>query len=233
MIRVVDLEINQNPQNEMKIVLFSDTHFKSDTRENYIRKIATKINDMQPDVVMFLGDLIDDYTLNPPDTNFIIEQLSRIEGQKFAVMGNHDYGGGAERIYTEIMEKSGFDLLINRSVDVKGLKIVGVDDMIFGKPNYNLLEAYEKTDNVLVMLHEGDMIDDMIGLYDMAFSGHSHGGQIAIPYISEKIMPSGAEKYIKGLYSTEKIYVTSGIGTTNIDARLLCAPEIVVINLKY
>lgn len=229
----VVLEINENPQNEMKIVLFSDTHFKTNTSESYTKKIIQKINDEQPDVVMFLGDLIDNQQETPVDIDFLVEALSDINGQKLAIMGNHDYGGGAERTYKEILEKSDFNLLINQSVEIDGITIIGIDDLYFGNPDYSILENIDISSNTLVMLHEGDMIKDLDKNFDMAFSGHSHGGQIAIPILKDIVTPAGAEAYIKGLYEDDKIYVTSGIGTTFINARLFCIPEIVSITLKY
>lgn len=229
-VKEITIEFKENASNEMKIVLFSDTHFKTDTSESYIEKIISKINDQNADVVMFLGDLIDNHEENPVDSDMIIKLFSEIDGEKFAVMGNHDYGGGAERTYKNILVNSDFQILINEAVFVDDIQIIGLDDLIFGKPDYDILieNDYE---NTIIILHEGDMIDNIEGNFDIAFAGHSHGGQIAIPYIKEIIMPKGAEKYINGLY--EKIYVTSGIGTTMIDARLFCPPEIVVVTIKY
>lgn len=226
----ITLEFNDTPQQEIKVLLFSDTHFKSTTSESYIEKIVTKINQQNADIIMFLGDLIDNQSENPVDSSVIIDYFSQIDGEKLAIMGNHDYGGGAEKTYKNILAESGFDLLINEKIQVGDIQIVGLDDMIFGNPDYEILIENE-AENVIIMMHEGDMIDDLAGEFNIGFSGHSHGGQIAIPYIKELIMPKGAENYIKGLY--ENIYVTSGIGTTMIDARLFCMPEIVVVTIKY
>ncbi|MFI3226867.1 MAG: metallophosphoesterase [Clostridia bacterium] len=231
--REIEIEINESPQNELKIVLFSDTHFKEDTSEAYVQNIVDTINEQQGDVVMFLGDLIDDQAKSPVDIDYITQKFSEIDGLKLAIMGNHDYGGNAERTYKEIMSDSDFEILINDIVSVGDITIVGVDDMIFGEPNYDILNQFTNADNVVLMLHEGDMIEDLDKTFDIAFSGHSHGGQIAIPYIKDWIMPAGTRNYVSGLYEEDKIYVTSGIGTTFIDARLFCKPEIVVVTLKY
>ena len=67
-------------------------------------------------------------------------------------------------------------------------------------------------------------------------AGHSHGGQINFPFISDLVLTEGGEKYVKGVYAlneSDKLFVTSGIGTTKIDFRLFNIPEIIELNLRY
>lgn len=233
----IDIVLNENPTKQVKIVLFADTHYREKHTELEMQNMVDRINAEKPDIVMFAGDLIDDYENQPVDTDLIANYFKKIDAKigKYAIMGNHDYGGRAERIYKEIMQKSDFNLLINdiSILEDLELEIVGIDDYFFGTPDFEILDSTNEERTVLVLSHEADMLDEFSDKFDLSFAGHTHGGQINIPYIKELALSEGGEKYIKGYYEEEKIYVTSGIGTTRIHARMFNLPEIVSINLKY
>lgn len=233
----IEINISNNPTKSVKIVAFSDTHYTADTGLAELNRLVDKINEENADIVVFLGDLIDDQENSPIKTNLITEAFKSIKANyaKYSIMGNHDYGGYAEQIYKEIMFDSGFNLLINTDsyIDDLNLKFVGIDDYFFGKPDTNMMKMYLEKENIILLTHAGDIVDRCLGTYDLALSGHSHGGQINIPFIRDFVTPDGAEKYVKGYYEEQKIYATSGIGTTKIDARLFNFPEIVAITLNY
>lgn len=233
----IEINISQNPTKSTKIIAFSDTHYTADTGLEELNRLVEKINQENADIVVFLGDLIDDQENSPIKTNLVTEAFKNIDAKyaKYAIMGNHDYGGAAEKIYKEIMFESGFNLLINSDsyIDDLDLKFVGIDDYFFGKPDTNMMNMYLQKENIILLTHAGDIVDRCLETYDLALSGHSHGGQINIPIIRDFVTPDGAEKYVKGYYEEEKIYATSGIGTTKIGARLFNFPEIVAITLNY
>lgn len=191
------------------------------------------------DFVLFLGDLIDDYSKYTKDTDIISQKLSRLKAStgKFAVFGNHDYGGGAEKYYEDIMNKGGFTVLKNQSKNFEniGLRLIGLDDFLLG---YGSTEAVSEADSDmynLVICHEPDIFDKIASYNtDYMLAGHSHGGQINIPYLRERFLPSLGSKYIKGEYenSNSKLYVNPGLGTTKLKARLFAKPEITYLHLS-
>lgn len=82
----------------MNIVLIADTHFSEHYTPDDFQKAVDKINERDPDLVLFLGDLFDDLQNYTGDSGAISEKLSQIESKqsKYAVYGNHDYGLGSE-----------------------------------------------------------------------------------------------------------------------------------------
>ncbi len=229
-------------KNNLKIVLFSDTHFNAFYGEYQMQKIVEKINAENPDIIIFSGDLMDSYSSSPPNTTYIIEHLKNLNAKiaKYSIYGNHDYGGKAEKVYKDIMEDSGFELLKNQIKfnDDVGICIVGIDDYIFGKPNKSILnETNENYYNILIT-HEPDLVDKLnIDNVNLILSGHTHGGQVKIPFITKYVLPYGGRNYVDGLYSFEnkiktKLYVTTGIGLSQIRLRFLNPPEIIVFNIN-
>lgn len=229
------ITLSENAENEINILVFSDTHYRADFFD--VSKHVNEINKNDPDIVFFVGDLIDDYKNDPIDSEKIIEEYSKINAKygKYTIMGNHDYGGYADKVYKEIMQKSGFELIINDSfyIEELNINILGMDDSLLGDEFVNIADFKMENAINILLSHEGDILPNYQEYYDFAVSGHSHGGQINLPYLKNLVLPIGAEEYIRGYYEDDRVYTTSGIGTTKIHARFLVTPEIVSINLKY
>jgi len=226
-----------------KVVFFTDTHFSGYYDKEYLKKIVAKINEREADIVIFGGDLLDNYTRDREelDLNYLKEELSKIEAKnkKLAVCGNHDYGGGAERIYEEFMTSCGFQVLVNENcfLDEYNIRVIGYDDYLLGQTEPSLYYITSETFNIIVA-HE-PVISTIIesSSDNFMFSGHTHGGQVFVPFLTKKIIPNGSGGFIKGLYRQEDIgtetrlnmYVSSGIGQTKYPVRFLNVPEIVEI----
>jgi predicted MPP superfamily phosphohydrolase len=227
----------------IKVLQFSDLHISNSTSKDELQKIVDKINGENPDIVVFTGDLFDEYSeyLYKDDIDSIWEILNQINAPKgkYAVYGNHDYGGGAVSIYREVMEKSGFDVLVNDKIYLSdiNLNIIGMDDSIFGTCNNEELKQLLDEDCFnLVLSHEPDVIDNFLeDNIDLFLSGHSHGGQINLPFI--RVLPKLGVKYVRGLYEFEnyrntKLYVNIGIGTSQLPLRFMAVPELTVFTIK-
>ena len=106
--------ITENAEN-LKIAVFGDTHFSDYYNTDDFIKVIEALEEMKPDIVVFSGDLIDYYNTYTGETDKISEKFSEIQAPygKYAIFGNHDYGGGAEYVYESIMETGGFTVLKN------------------------------------------------------------------------------------------------------------------------
>ncbi|MDW5299001.1 MAG: metallophosphoesterase, partial [Sedimentibacter sp.] len=226
---------------EIKILQFTDTHVSEYFVIEDLKRTVSKINEQNPDIVVFTGDLIDRYdTYENKDKIYEIwETLGSIKAPfKYAIYGNHDYGGGAENIYKQIMKNSGFELLINEksALEQYNINIIGMDDSIFGDYDSEIFYNLDKDSYNIVLSHEPDVVDYLLeNNIDLFLSGHSHGGQINLPIV--KLLPLLAEKYTRGIYSFEnarqtKLYVNIGLGTSKIPMRFMAAPELAVFILK-
>ncbi|MTH53106.1 metallophosphoesterase [Bacillus mangrovi] len=225
----------------LKIVQFSDTHLSKHYSLNQLKKIITAINGHSPDLVFFTGDLIDD-PLHYKEGRQVILHLSGIKAAlgKYAVYGNHDHGGYGTGLYQEIMAQSGFRLLKNESarvslVDGSFIHVAGLDDLILGRPDYKKTAAMgSRSEFTILLAHEPDAwLEAKKYDFDLQLSGHSHGGQIQLPFYGPLITPPYADVYTEGMYTSgeKNLYVNRGLGTTRLPFRFLSVPEITVITL--
>lgn len=246
-LKVNEYAMNSNGENtaKIKIVQFSDLHIKEDFTYKDLEKVVCKINEQAPDIVVFTGDLYDNYAIYHDDEN-IIKQLSSIEAtyEKIAIWGNRDYGGGAVRQYESIMEQSGFTVLKNENWYItveneKKILFTGLDDSMLGNPYMPDSTKIYDSDYDILLSHEPDTVEAYLKYeYNVILSGHSHGGQINVPFLP-KINETALAKtnmaadYGRGMYElksdgSSRLYVNTGIGTTHISARFGVVPEVAV-----
>lgn len=235
------LTISQEQTGGLTIAVFSDTHFSEYYTPRHFENVIEKINAAAPDLVFFLGDLVDNLSTYDGDLAAIEDSLSRIQAGigKYAVYGNHDYGGEMEFVYPDLMEAGGFQLLVNEMETLESLNvcILGIDDVSigYGDPASAALLDPEKCN--IVLCHEPDIIDSMADFpIDCMFAGHTHGRQINLKMFDSFILPAYGKKYIRGTFEIDnsrktRLYVTSGIGMTKLPLRLGSAPEISITAL--
>lgn len=238
--------LNEKTTDFVKIVQFSDLHVKEDFTCENLEKVVKKMNKQKPDIVVFTGDLYDNYAHYHDDTH-IIKELKNIHAKyaKIAIWGNRDYGGGAVRQYESIMEQAGFTVLKNGNWYVttesgKQILFTGLDDSMLGNVIMPDATKIYDSDYDILLTHEPDTADYFTDYaYDLVLSGHSHGGQINIPFlpaINRKAVAATAlaADYTGGMYNMDSgasMYVNTGIGTTHISARFGVVPEIAVFTI--
>ena len=227
--------------NGLKIVHFSDLHYLRVTNKEKLKQVVEEINLINPDIVFFTGDLIDkDFKLNDKEKNNLISELSSIKTKygKYAVLGNHDYKKD-EELFKEIYSSSNFILLQNNYDIVYGnnndkLFIGGLDTYSFDKADISkVMEYFSDNEDInykIILCHEPDYIDTIVKDYhvDLVLSGHSHNGQINIPYIKKFFLPKGSRKYYDNYYKVQDtdLYISSGIGLSRLNLRMFNKPSI-------
>ncbi|QGQ98532.1 metallophosphoesterase [Paenibacillus psychroresistens] len=224
----------------MRMVQFSDVHLGKHYSNHRLEKLVAEIMELKPDLICFTGDLFDTHDGDPNDS--IIPLLAKLNAPlgKFAALGNHDHAKGKSRI-VDILTRSGLRVLDNEQsiLEKQGerIRIVGVDDMFMGKPNLNkALQEEFAPSFTLLLSHAPDYADQASHFpIDLQISGHSHGGQVRLPFIGAITTPKFGRKYIQGLHKVKDsqllVYTNRGIGTTNLPVRLFCRPEITVFTL--
>lgn len=226
----------KNERTPLNVVQISDLQVSEYYETNRLDKVIEKVNAQKPDILLFTGDLFDNYSKYPEQMAPMIEKLKAFKANigKYAVWGNHDYGGGAVRVYEDVMSAGGFTVLRNQGEtltlsDGRQVFLGGLDDSLLGNPSVSDTLAYRQNyDYAITMTHEPEVADAFIGTYtQLVLAGHSHGGQVWIPFYPIKNVL--AEKYSRGLYQLDAItqlYVNTGIGTTSIHARFGVIPEV-------
>jgi hypothetical protein len=156
-----------------------------------------------------------------------------------ASLGNHDLWTDV-KVVTQAFERERLPLLVNQgmaiSVGKETLYLAGLDDGWSGKPDLAAaLADWSQDDITLLLMHEPDLApryaaDKRIHLQ---LSGHSHGGQVRLPFYGALILPYLSWKYPMGLYNLDGmwLYTNRGLGTTNVPLRVNCAPEITELTL--
>lgn len=227
---------------DIKIAVFADTHFSDFYSLKDFNKVQKTIKKMSPDMVVFAGDLIDNFQTYDGDVSEISQALAEIQAPlgKFAIFGNHDYGGGAERHYQGIMEEGGFTVLKNEYYPFEelGLAMIGVDDVLIGYGDLDIVSWGRPDYYNIILSHVPDVVDDLLDYnVDLMISAHTHGRQINLKFFDDKILPPYGKKYVKGLFQFENqrktsLYVNPGVGMTQLPYRFLSPPEVTLLTIK-
>ena len=216
--------------NGVKVIHLSDIHYAS-VGEVKLNKAVEEVNTMKPDIIVFTGDLYDEFSnLTEDMENKIINALSKLKAPlgKYAVSGNHDYKYDR---FTDIITKSGFTYLENETKliyynDETPIEIIGYPDEREANPNYDLeLSDYFK----IALIHEGDSWEHIKDKgIDLSLAGHSHGGQVRLPFIGCLIKVEGGKKYCEEHYTNKdsELYVNFGLGETEFKLRSFNKPSI-------
>ncbi len=209
----------------LKIVHFSDIHYKSTIDNEDLEKIVQKINYINPDIVVFTGDIFDqEIKYNDNDVKVLTNIFKSINAsyKKYAISGDNDN----KENYKKIIGNSDF-IDLNDSYDLiydknkSPILITGNKDKI-NELDENTNQAYS-----ILLIHEPDKFDNT-NSFDLVLAGHSLNGQIKIPFIGGIIKMDGAIKYYDEHYKLGKtdLYISGGLGTSKVNLRYFNKPSI-------
>jgi predicted MPP superfamily phosphohydrolase len=244
--------------NELKIVHISDLHLGSfNFRYNILDRAVKLINELEPDILVFTGDLVNNYARELRGWESVFNKFVAKKG-KYAVLGNHDYGDysnwKSEEAKQENFEaikgfykKTGFKLLLNQAEIIiennNELAIIGVEN--WGNPPFkqygNLKQALANVSHIplkILLSHDpSHWSEEVVNKTDIAItlSGHTHGMQAGINIGNRKWSPIQYKfKQWAGLYKENKqyLYVNRGLGWLGFPGRIGMRPEITLIELQ-
>ncbi len=235
------------PFHGYRIVQLSDIHLDEYTEPFFLERIVRHVNTLAPDLVLLTGDFITHGSLTFIAGSHALRRCSEIlttitAPLRYAVLGNHDVNFDAPEV-VRALTAQGTPVLVNQHLPVerKGARIwlCGVDDPGTSTPNLDLAIPAEPDGPVILMAHEPDYADSVVAhprghLVDLMLSGHSHGGQVRLPFLGPLILPPMGLKYPEGHYWFDQmqLYVNRGLGTVGLPFRLNCPPEITVVTLQ-
>ena len=243
----INIEIENLPEmfDGTKIVHLTDFHsYGFNKRE---KKVLEMVDQLDPDFVFITGDFVDRKTEDIDSVQKFWKELgNQYQGKIFGVLGNHEYGNknADSDSLEELLEKSGIVILDNENQKIfqedEYIYLVGVDDPDTG--NDDLKEAATDTEKdipKILLAHSPDIINDLNSLkeekIDLILAGHTHGGQIGIPFVRPFWVPTkNRGKYASGLFIFDSVhlYVNRGVGLSVLPIRFNCPPEITVIELQ-
>jgi hypothetical protein len=219
----------------LRVVQISDIHFSRTNGLKLASKITGIVKDLNPDILVSTGDLIDDGLKNVEEIQDLFRRINTRYG-KYATTGNHEFIAGIEKT-SKFTKGCGFKLLRNETVKIdKFLGIAAIDDPGVNRNGVSpvpdervILDALSDDRINLYLKHQPRVKKESIGKFDLQLSGHTHKGQI-FPF---NYLVSLFYKYMNGLYelgNNSSLYVSRGTGTWGPPIRFLSPPEITVID---
>jgi len=206
-----------------QIVHISDIHHKGD--RTYLKKVVETVNALSPDFVCFTGDLVE-------KTVYLDEALdimSKIKYPVYGVPGNHDFASRAPfATIAQFCQSTGGAWLLNQDRITQDGRLQIIGAMGFGR-----LPPLQQQLKRLLLVHYPLFVNRVKGSFDLVLAGHSHGGQVRIPFWGALVLPDNVGPYDLGLFQTQigPLYVNPGIGTYHLPVRAWCRPEVTAISL--
>jgi len=223
-----------------RIVQISDIHMDIWMPRDRLVQAVEAVNRQSPDLVVITGDFITrKLGYSAAD---LVAGLGALAPRQatLAVLGNHDHWAGAT-VVRQVIAQSGIVELSNAVYTLRRgeamLHIAGVDDVLEHQDRLDrVLEQLPADGAAILLAHEPDFADvsAATGRFDLQLSGHSHGGQVIIPFLGPIILPSYARKYPVGRYQVGGMvqYTNRGLGVVPPRVRFNCRPEIAVLTLQ-
>lgn len=236
LLEIKDYKLNNDKLAGLKIVYATDFHIaKSDTKR--LNKIIEAINSQKADLILLGGDFIKGHndlkTMSPERIAAKLRKLQAPLGV-FSVLGNHDWYIGGRKM-KHALQAAGIVVLENDNevltYNEQKFTIAGVADKITCVAD--LKSALRNTPEPRILLtHTPDVFPDITDSVTLVLAGHTHGGQVKLPFIGALIVPlEHGRRYAEGFIeeNNKKMIVSKGLGTSRIQVRFNCKPEIVVI----
>jgi len=196
-----------------------------------------------PDLILLAGDFVihgvRGGTFTPPES--IAAALGQLEAPLgvWAVLGNHDWWLDAPRVRAAL-EAVGIPVLDDTAIAVSSRAcdfwLAGISDYWEGRPDVpGVLARITDEAPVLAFTHNPDVFPDVPARVSLTIAGHTHGGQVYIPFLGRPVVPSRyGERYAIGhvVEGGRHLFVSPGLGTSIIPVRFLVPPEVSVLTLR-
>lgn len=246
-VREVGLSLPRWPAEagELRLAVVSDIHTGSPHIDAAkLDGLVEEINRLRPDAVVLLGDFVISGVaggefVGPEVTAEKVKGLRSAHGT-FAVLGNHDWWEGGERVW-RALEGAGVRVLENDAVSFthggRQVWLVGLADLWTRKPDVtgSLAKVTDDASPVFVLTHNPDIFTEIPERVALTLAGHTHGGQVRFPVLGRPVVPSRyGQRFAAGhvIEGSRHLYVTTGVGTSIIPVRFRVAPEVVLLRIK-
>ena len=220
------------------VAQLSDFHVGPYINADHIESAVAAANALKPDVFALTGDYVTHSASYASPCAQALAKLRAPHGA-VAVLGNHDHWTNAGTVLGALREH-GIKVLANRSVSIERegvrLWLAGVDDVWVKSADVErALNKVSKNETAILLAHEPDFADHVARYpVDLQLSGHSHGGQVRLPFLGAPVLPYLGVKYPIGLrrVGSLQVYTNRGIGVISPPVRFRCRPEVTLLTLR-
>lgn len=233
--------------NGFTIALLSDFHYDPYFSAHPLHSAIGMVNALQPDLIALTGDFVSLRLFRHSDRKAaraaepcaqILKQMTAPHGL-WAIMGNHDFFTDPEYV-TGALRAEGIKVLANQSqaIETNGARfwLSGVKDVLGKTADLRAtVREIPGGEATILLAHEPDYADHAAGFpVDLQLSGHSHGGQVRVPFLGPLYLPELARKYVYGLHQVGglTLYTNPGLGTVALPVRFDCPPEVTLLTLR-
>lgn len=222
----------------LRVGLLSDLHHEPDRPVALLARAVELLNAAAPDVILLGGDYVNSSSRDFDRPLALLKELRAPLGV-FGILGNHDYWAGGDFLAARLAS-AGITVLRNeaRCVPTPGgapCWIVGIDSTVRRHDDLEgALACVPRDDFRLLLAHEPEVADMIArrGLrVDLQLSGHSHGGQVVLPFIGAPLLPRLGRRYVRGFHPDPSIYTSRGLGTVPPYLRFNSPAEVAVLTL--
>ena len=224
----------------LRIACLADTHLHGGVGR-VARAAVEHVGRERPDIVVLAGDICNKRSDLPYLTAWAREVRGTVA--TIATLGNWEHHAGIDRRTAErAYDQAGVELLYNSAARItrwgETLTLVGIDDPVLGEPDLGAaLATVSPADRTIWIVHAPGYVDrvsaDISPRPAAVLTGHTHGGQIRLPFFTPYV-PPGSGRFVAGWYhdTFAPLYVSRGIGTVFLPVRLFCPPEVPVFTLR-
>lgn len=213
------------PSPTHRFVHFTDVHHKGD--RGWLERVVRHINAQNPDFVCFTGDIVEDARFLPE----ALELLQGIRAPLYGVPGNHDYWANVDfDVVARSFAATGGQWLMDKEVLLRDGRINLIGATCTRAPDVRPRPGVKN----LLLIHYPFWVERLSAVkFDLILAGHSHGGQVRLPFFGAVLVPGGVGRYDLGWFETPAgpLYVGSGIGWFYLNVRFNCRPEITVFEI--
>ncbi|MDF2841255.1 MAG: putative phosphohydrolase [Clostridia bacterium] len=225
----------------VKLLQISDVHNKRSVNSN--KQLQQLVKRAQPDIVVITGDLIDDNTKSLQNVYELVEAIAAINPRIYFVTGNHEWRGGLAGELKKGLAARGVVVMDNQNAIVNttnsSINLCGVADWTSGEMDLNsALQGVDDKIYTVMLAHDPWIIYDYEDFVpDLTLSGHTHGGQVRLPFVGAVVAP-GQKLFPdldKGLYNMKQnklLYIDSGVGTSVFPIRFLNRSQVTLITIE-
>ncbi|MDP5211000.1 metallophosphoesterase [Microbulbifer sp. 2205BS26-8] len=230
--------------NNKKVAILADLHVGSPYKGiDSLRWIVDKVNARLPDLILLPGDFV---IQGVAGGSFVApEEAARVLGELkapmgvFAVLGNHDWWLDAKRVEKAFADR-GITVLEDRSAKLSNgaceLRLVGISDYWEGAHDITkAMDGIDTAETILAFTHNPDIFPELPKQITLTIAGHTHGGQVYLPFIGRPVVPSRyGQRYAIGhvIEEGKNMYVSPGVGTSILPVRFLVPPEVTLLSIS-
>ncbi|NDK37383.1 hypothetical protein DT603_00795 [Pseudoxanthomonas gei] len=223
-----------------RIALISDVHLGVYKDSAFLERVVARLNALPVDAVVIAGDLT--YEPGTASLQALFSPLARLRTPVYAVLGNHDQqapGADIDRALRKALKGHGVQIIEGRITDTRaGFRWAGLGDHWGGNDDPAFLKAAPSSLPTVVLVHNPDSAMRLAPAdATLVLAGHTHGGQIRIPWLYRKVIPTAydfdrGEQLAHTPQGNVRVFTTTGLGEIGLPMRLFNPPTIDLLYLR-